>query len=298
MDFQNSLLDGRRILVLANCQTGGLTACLSFFLPKAIVSGLAWSETEKGREAGAAAAAQADIVVTSAPPELRAKMAAKYGFDESKCLIVPSIFFPGFHPDLTDAWSDGKLIGGIGGTPYQSKIGMWCWKRGMEVEEACRLFTPETMNALGFDRYWATSVARARAPFQGSPISFADFFLPLQASGRLFMHTFNHPHISTIAELARGIARLLGADEADVRQPVETIVPDALSQSSVWPVYPGVAESLGLAPSLIWKLDGFYDLEGYLDAQFKALHAVDGQVVCPSADNLEFDAAMRGMAAR
>ena len=299
MDFRISSPEGRRILVLANCQTGGLTACLDLLLPKDIISGQSWSVTEKGRADAVAAAAEADVVVTSAPTELRARMAEEHGFDESKCLVVPSIHFSGFHPDLTVAYSDGKPIDGVGGTPYQSAIGVWCWKRGMGPGEARRLFTPETMSAVGFDRYWTTSAAQTREFFKDTQISFTDFFLPLQASGRLFMHTFNHPHISVIAQLARGVARLLGADEADLRQAVEIMIPDALSYSTVWPVYPGVAESLALAPSFLWKFGNtFYDLDGYLDGQFRALDAVAAPVACHPTDDPNFDAAMRMMAAR
>ncbi|KAK0349923.1 hypothetical protein LTR94_031109, partial [Friedmanniomyces endolithicus] len=95
----------------------------------------------------------------------------------------------------------------------------------------------------------AKAVAETRAHFAATTIPFTDYFLPLQASGRLFMHTLNHPHIAAIAQLARGVARRLGAEETDLRQPLENIVPDALSLGPIWPVYPGVAESLGLQPS-------------------------------------------------
>lgn len=299
MDFQITAAEGKRVLVLANCQTGGLTACLDLLLPNNSVSGEYWSDTDKARAQAAAAATQADVVVTSAPAALRARLVEDHGFDEAKCLTLPSIHFAGFHPDLTIAYSAGRAVDGIFGTPYQSAIGVWCWKQKMEAHEACRLFTPETMNKVGFDRSWTTAVARAREEFAESPISFTDFFLPLQASGKLFMHSFNHPHISAIAQLARGVARHLGANEADLRQPVESIVPDALGHGAVWPVYPGVAEALALPASSFWKFDnGVYDLETYLDAQFRALDAVDGPVVCYPSDDPNFDAAMRLMAAR
>lgn len=286
--------DGRKILVLANCQTGGLTACLDLFLPRDTVTGLHWFYSSEGKAAAAAAAADADVVVTSAPEDLRAQMTAEHGFDQSKCLIIPSIHFTGFHPDLTIAYAGQSLVNVLAGAPYQSAIGVWCWKRGMSPGDARRLFTPQTMTALGYDRYWTQAVAEARAHFAATTIPFADYFLPLQASGRLFMHTLNHPHIEVIAQLARGVGRILGASEADLLQPAENIVPDALSHGAVWPVYPGIAEALGLPPSWMWKFDTtLYGLEDYLEAQFRALDAVDGPVTCAPADNPRFGATLR-----
>ena len=298
-DFPHSpVRDDRKIFVLANCQTGGLTACLDLLLPRDTVTGLHWFYSEEGKANAAAAAADADVIVTSAPPDLRAQMAAEHGFDESKCLIVPSIHFTGFHPDLTIAYAGQTLINVLAGVPYQSAIGVWAWKRGMTARDARRLFTRQTISALGYDRYWPQAVAEARAHFAATAIPFADYFLPLQASGRLFMHTLNHPHIAVIAQLARGVARRLGADEADLRQPLEDMVPDALSLGPIWPVYPGVAESLGLQPSWLWKIgDGLYTLDEYLDAQFRALDAVDGPVTCAMADTPRFGAILREIAA-
>lgn len=290
---------GRKILVIANCQTGGLTACLDIFMPGDNVTGQHWFDTAEARASMAAAAAEADIIVTSAPPELRAQMTVDHDFDESKCLIIPSIHFAGFHPDLTIAYSDGKPISVTGGDPYHSAIGVWCWKQGMEPSEARRLFVPETMSALAFDRYWATAVKQSRYYFDLTSIPFGDFFLPLQASGRLFMHVLNHPHISAIAQLARVVARRLGADEAAVRQPAEHMVPDALSQGAVWPVYPGVADSLALPASTLWKFrNTFYDIDGYLDLQFRALEEAGSPVTCAMSDDRHFDAVMRKAAAQ
>ena len=290
--------DGRRIFVLANCQTGGLTACLDLLLPRDTVTGLHWLYSEEGKANAAAAAADADIVVTSAPPDLRAQMAAEHGFDETKCVIIPSIHFAGFHPDLTIAYAGQTRINVLAGVPYQSAIGVWAWKRGLTARDARRLFTQRTMGALGYDRYWTKAVAETRADFAATTIPFTDYFLPLQASGRLFMHTLNHPHIAAIAQLARGVARRLGAAEADLRQPLEDMVPDALSLGPIWPVYPGVAEALGLQPSWLWKIgDVLYTLDDYLEAQFRALDAADGPVTCAMADTPQFRSILREIAA-
>ena len=203
---------GREILVLSNCQTGGMTACLDLFLPRDKVVGLAWSDSEEGCARAAAAAAAADLVVTSAPRGLHAKLVSQYGVDPSKCLRFPGIGFSGFHPDLTIAYSDGELIDIFPGVPYQSAIGLWCLERpALTLRDTVDLFAAETMAALGLDRSWDAARQRLAARFEETGWSFADFFLPLQASGRVFMHTVNHPHLSALAQMARVVARRIGA---------------------------------------------------------------------------------------
>lgn len=288
-----------RILVFANCQTGGLAACLSLFLPGCQVAGQAWSTNYEQLKTIAEMAESVDVLVTSATPELQSIL-IEHGVDRSKFLLVPSLHFGGFHPDLTSATANGKQIASRVAHVYQSAIGVWCWKQGLDPKDAERLFTAHTMRILGYDRSWSAATEMTRGQLGAVGIPFADVFLPLQASARVFMHTTNHPHISFIAELARVVARRLGATNEALSTDIEGLVPDALLQQTVWPVYPGVGEALGLPSSLIWKYGhSYYDLTRYLEAQFEALDAADGPVICAQADNPQFDAAMRtAMAAR
>lgn len=283
-----------RILVLSNCQTGGLTACLNFLMPRHVVKGVHWHETAQSRAEAAVAAADADIVLSTAPAAYVAQMVADHGFDLAKLRSIPILFFNGFHPDLVEAFSGGRVVSGVAGAPYQSAIGVWCWRNGVSPDQAKALFSAETIRSLGYDRTWSQAVARCRGLFTDTEVAFAPTFLPLQASGRAFMHTYNHPTIGFIAQLARIIAAKLGATEAELAIEVERLVPDALSHDTVWPIYPGVAEALGLPSSLIWKYGhSYYDLSRYLEAQCVALDAVEGPVLCAQADNPDFDAVMR-----
>lgn len=284
----------KRILVLSNCQTGGLAACLNFLMPNSPVKGLHWHETAESRAAAATAAAEADVVLSTAPKNFVARMVEDHGFDEAKLFPIPILFFKGFHPDLVEAFTGGRVVSGVTGAPYQSAIGVWCWRNGIKPDQAQTLFTAATMRELGYDRTWAQATARTRGLFAETDVPFGPSFLPLQASGRVFMHTYNHPTISFIAQLARTIAGKLGATDRELAIEVERLVPDALSHDTVWPVYPGVGEALGVPTSLIWKYGhSYYDLPRYLDAQFAALDAAEGPLICAQADAPHFDAAMR-----
>lgn len=292
----NSMLtaDGKRILVLANCQTGGLSACLTTLLPSALVSSAHWSETDEGVERSAQAAAEADIVITSAPKRLVEVLADRHGFDRSKVFRIPSIFFPGFDPDLTYASANGKPIYPVITSPYHSAIGIWCWKKGLSVDRTASYFTAQTMAHLGYDRFWTVATAQTRGHFSETQASFSDFFMPLQSSGERFMHTSNHPSIKAIALLSKNIARQFGAKESQLDLPLHDLIPDALGHEMTWPIYPGIGEQLGLKPYLIWRIYGqLYDLESYLDAQFRALSAAEGEVTSTAADFPDFDVRMQ-----
>lgn len=297
MSQTSRLRTAEDILVLGNCQTGGLTACLSLLLPDRRVSGLTWSIKTDTLEAIFRAAADADQIITSAPPELRARLIG-LGIEAARILAIPSLNFSGFHPDLSYAFADGApLVAGFAGG-YQSVIGFWCWKKGFGSETAQRLFSPQAMRVLGYDRFWPQAVKQTQERFAATDIAFADVFLPLQSSGQRFMHSLNHPRISALGQLARVVARRLGATEAALALDLEALIPDALSQQAVWPVYPGVGEALGLSLSLIWKLgQTYYDLPRYLELQFTALEAADGELICPRAEAPAFDAAIRSLVA-
>lgn len=289
----------QKIVVLANCQTGGLTACLDLLFPDADVSGLHWGLAQEALAACRGAIAGADVVITSAPEDFRTALLAGHEGRPPQVVQVPSLFFPGFHPDLTYAHAEGANVPAVGSSPYHSAIGVWCWREGVGIEETRRLFTADAMRQLGYDRFWSVAVAQARGHFSNSRVSFSDVFLPLQASGGRFMHTPNHPCISAIACLARGVARLIGVEAENLRLPLEDLVPDALAPHGYWPIYPGVAQSLGLPSSLLWAFGGVvYGLDDYLSNQFKSLDAASGPVTSRGADSPEFDRRMRQLVQR
>lgn len=284
---------GDRVLVLANCQTGGLTSCLSLLMPNVSVIGMHWLDTDGAMEAASVAASEADVVITSAPLGLRQAIAERHGFDDDKVMIIPSIYFSGFDPDVTYASASGRQIRPVITSPYHSAIGLWCWTKGMTVKQTAKLFTPETARALGYHQSWPLAQAQARDHFSVTDVSFADFLLPLQASGERFMHTANHPSIKAIAALSKIIAKNLGASSDTLALPVHDLVPDALAHEMTWPIYPGVGEAIGLAPYLTWRIYGqLYDLESYLDAQFSALSAADGPIEAAPLRDASFESRM------
>lgn len=284
----------RNIVVMGDCQTGGVAAALSLMLPADAITGEPWSRREADSERIVSALRGADVVVTSIPRDAETVLRARGHFPDVPQLRFPRILFRGFHPDIIVPRIEGKAVRLLGVTAYHSATAVWCWRAGLDLERTRTLFTARTFERLGYTRCWRQETARLRARFMDSDLAFADVFLPLQASGQVFMHTVNHPRIDVLVQVARGLARALGAPEDMVAQPVERMIPDALAAATVWPVYPGVAEHLGVRGDSVWRMGNeSLSLDDFLALQFRVLDQVDGPVDFDVVDTPGFDAAMR-----
>ena len=90
------------------------------------------------------------------------------------------------------------------------------------------------------------------------------------------MHTSNHPVLGVLADLAREIVRRTGLT-ADVPVP-EAYLADPMIHLAVWPVYPEVAERLGLRGSYAFKpaqppertIPALLDVEEFVARSFEA----------------------------
>lgn len=241
----------RNIVVMSNCQTGALHAALAAMLPEDHVTSLAWLGVEP---AGLRPLlADADVWVCSIPREQAEAIAAEAGASP-QIVVVPTIWFPAFHPDQTPILrrAGGELEGAVG--PYHSKICVWGWTHGFDVEQVLACFRPDVFARLGYFEAWAPAVAELRGIFEPTDVDFAEWFLPLGRRGA-FMLTNNHPRLDALVQLARSVAVALGADPELVRYGWEQVLPDGLLASSVvWPLYPSVADVLDLPGAYVWRL--------------------------------------------
>ena len=253
-------------MVTGNCNVGGIVEGLHAVMPGVAVRGFpAWElETEEARRTAAEAVDGSDAWVRMPIPE-NTGIAAQS--DALRVIDLPNLVFSAFHPDAVYAVRrDGSIFRGI--TDYHSAIGLWAWRRGLSPSEAGRLFSPEVMHVLTYDRYWEPSVAAMKADFLQSSLAFPTFWMRLKRSG-VFMHTINHPTASTLSLLAKAIAVRLGAAEDVWDIPAERYVQDFLSHI-VWPVYPWIGERLGIPGCFQWKMDGwtFDGVEEWLEETF------------------------------
>jgi hypothetical protein len=110
------------------------------------------------------------------------------------------------------------------------------------------------------------------------------------------MHTVNHPTLRVLVDVARPVARELGADESDLAIPWQSILPDALYESGpVWPIYPAIADALGVSGGLVWRrwFGGILRLDDFIDESLGSLASVDAaEAIVPALDDPRFDAVL------
>lgn len=241
---------GRRVVVVNNCQLGGVYASLAGMLPDDTIVPVMWWGTEAPelREH----LPTADVLVSCMPREDSQAIIDDLGVDV-ELVTMPLIWFPGFHPDLTHVRlpGGGELASAAGA--YNSSIVVWGRAQGFDTGRIVESFTPATFAALGYGERWAASVEACRRQFAATDLDFGEWFLPTVRTGP-FMLTDNHPRFDALVQLARPVARRLGADPELVRFGWENVIPDGLlSTSVVWPVYPGVAEGLSVPGGYVWR---------------------------------------------
>jgi len=271
----------RNILIMGNCQTGGLWSSLAAMLPGDRIDATMWLGVEPPDLAEKLDGV--DVLVTTAEREVAQELVTRHG-SHAEVVVVPSLLFFGLHPDLAQfPLTTGDELIGVAG-PYHSKIVVWGYLHGHDVERIVADFTTERFAALGYLDCWSTYVRWMRGLFEPTDVDFATWYLAVVRRGA-FMLTNNHPRLDAIVELARAVARRLGADERLVAYDWTQVLPDGLlATAPVWPVYPGVAESLDLPGAFVWRLDdgNLLDLERFVDLSLTAYRAVDPDTIVRS----------------
>ena len=209
----------------------------------------------------------------------------------------PELLFRAFHPDQIYAFSDGRLVESSTG-PYNSAIALWAWRHHLSVLETTSLFTSDIFEDLGYHDTWKGAVERLQQDFSEFPnLNFREFLNPLQRSG-VFMHTFNHPGVAAIAQMARLLAHQINPSVNHSRVPIEPMLLDGLlAAATAWSVYPSIANSLGFTGSFHWKLKdhsvigleefisqsfGMYEAQQIVEFRFQQLNeSLYDQVLLP-----------------
>ncbi|MDP4023678.1 GSCFA domain-containing protein [Methylobacterium sp. NEAU 140] len=253
----------RRITVLGNCQAPMLAQCLSAMLPDAEVHGvhLGLSSHEP--------ATRSDLILLQTefsgladnpeiiPPRLAGQVRS-----------WPTFLYAGFHPDLVYARA-GELPVRTPLHDYSSALMLYGWLRGLTVAQTVGLFHEAVFDRLGYFAYAASADAHFVEDCDRAGLDGAALLAEAKARAP-FCHTINHPHLAVVARVAEGVLAAAGLAPA-VRGP-ERFLPDPLLSGPIWPVYPAIAERLGVAGDYVFKTSGlpgrFLDLDGFVAGSF------------------------------
>jgi hypothetical protein len=279
------------IIVSSNCQIGGLAAALKCMFPKRDIGVQPFpkSDNPDAVKIFRDALEGARIWVTSDRFDLGTELPIEI-------IRIPDLNFYAFHPDMRAATN--VTTNSLTTPTNNSQIAVWAYNNQIAKPDAVKLFNRSVFKSLGYLDCWSQSVDALRTRFVNRGIDteeFERFFLRVKRIGQ-FMYTFNHPRIEALIELARIVARRLGANSELAER--EVVIPDALT-FALWPLYPEVGEELGLRGSYHWRFSDthsifdLYGIEAYLDFAYQS-YAKQGirpmEVQCrsptPNLDNV------------
>ena len=275
----------RTACVIGNCQADGLADWLSALSPGLTVeafsvAGVAPDDPE-ARARRRALLDRSDWVVMQTGPEHR----ARFGLPEPDALraegrrvtLAPWIIFRGFHPDCIYLFHDGAPIPGAAG-PLQSAIALAARLEGLTRQRTLRLYNAYVYARLGYFDAYPAALDLMREEWTALGLDPSPWLAP---RAEPFMHTINHPIPAVLEDVARQL--LSGAGLQPSANPAPR-PPDCLIGGGIWPVYPELAERLGLEGATAYRRPGLPDAP--LEAAVAAAH--DG-LDAALADGFVFD---------
>ena len=181
-------------------------------------------------------------------------------------IFVPSITFSAFHPDIQFAQTGGHAIrNGLGGT-WNSRLILTSYLQGHTTTQTLSLFCGATYQDVGYLDRWDSDVFSLSRTFDFCDLEFTRWFRSVKRLG-VFMHGINHPVKEAIQHLAIQIAEKIGLPKRSLTD-LGRYSQDNLS-TSVWPIYPDIAEHFGFYGSYVFQYQGVYlDLEDFVDRCF------------------------------
>lgn len=235
------------ILFVANCQHRPLRQITRMCIgaKEFDVQSLSHVELKEQPKKSAEVLGSADIVVTQALGESFGAFASAALKDRlrNRCVVVPNLFFYGYHPEITYSGSEAKrAVSPLG--DYHSAAVILCHQHGLSAEETIRLLQDEEF----FLRARLLEVAddslnTLRQREKGCDVAISDYIAEHYRDSMLF-YTVNHPSGVLMQEL---VLRVLARLEIPCRRLDPQIVRSALLDGPVYPVHDAYAALAGFA---------------------------------------------------
>jgi len=202
---------------------------------------------------------------------------------EGNIVCFPRLIMPGFHPDILISKNKKSVVR----SPlrnYNSSIVMKAWYDGLSEKNTLELFNKKTFERLDFFSYFEASKAGLLAEGLAAGLPLEDRFDEWLEAG-CFMHTVNHPKGRVLIDIAEAVLSKTNLDWKPIDQEI-----DPLGDGCGWPVYPELAERIGVNGSYEFRtnsLDGgkILDLKQFIEQSF-ALYAKQNVDRRPLPDRL------------
>jgi hypothetical protein len=255
----------RRWLMVYNCVHVGLQNCLGLLRPDLQVDALDFGAFEARYAEFEPALVHYHRVITA--PHFVANPCVDFT-TRTAVTRLPLTAFEAYQPDLCYLTVDGQVLRG----PlfdYHSKIVTAAWRKGLSEAQAKALFNGADYERFGFLGIWEACKATYLGSYAENGLDLSPYF-PRWSRDGAFMHSVNHPSIRVVADIARA---LLAHDGLQARE-TDFLPHDNLKNAPVWPVYPEIAEPLGVRGSLLFKVHNAYrflELDEFIAASYAVL---------------------------
>lgn len=244
-----------KIGVLFHCQHQNVANALRCLVPDAEVASfeLVTLNTPQAHEEAAASLRHSDLLVTTLDgptdgPWVSDALRPSVG----QLISLPLIVFTGFHPDvLYVKLPDGSNLDGPTHA-YHSRIVIAAFLGSLGRDETIDLFNRLTYHKLGYFEEYDRAVTYLVTRFGAAGVDVAPYLARWRSRG-CFMHNVNHPKPYVTNDLALMVCQLAGIPLDDDDPPNLEMVPDSLEYLAQFPVYPEIAERLGLRGHLYFK---------------------------------------------
>ena len=160
---------------------------------------------------------------------------------QARVRTLPTIDTLGFHPDCAYVSAQGKPVDSPIGA-YHSALVLWGFLQGLSPQATRALFNAKVFRHLGFFDLHEAGVNHLVKKGRQFGLPMHRWLAAWQEEG-VWMHTINHPKPHVLADVALHCLAQMGIEGvSDARD----VVADELALSPCWPVYPEVAQALGL----------------------------------------------------
>jgi hypothetical protein len=160
---------------------------------------------------------------------------------QDKVRPLPTIDTLGFHPDCAYVDAKGQSIDSPIGA-YHSVLVLWGFLQSLSPQDTRSLFNAQVFKHLGYFDLHASGMSHLVNKGRQCQMPMHRWLAAWHEEG-VWMHTINHPKPRVLAQVALHCLAQLGiAGVAEARD----VVDDELARSPCWPVYPEVAQALGL----------------------------------------------------
>jgi hypothetical protein len=252
------------VAILGNCQSEGLAQAVEALLPDATVIAMQISVlgSRHARQETVDRLRGADVIFAMNLNSAWERFTSdQIGAAFSNVVNLPVFLFTGFQPDTTYLEQPYRHIATPTGG-YHSRIVLSGYLSGRSAQETIRLFNPLVYARLGYFGAYQRDIAAVTRMFDAAGLDLGEAVERWCRSG-CFMHAINHPQQSVLFDIMRAALNKAGFVAQCDADPAEQA--DTLEHHAQLPIYPEIAERIGLTGSLRFKIGGVGDAARYID---------------------------------